>query len=599
MATSATPRPPVGRARRRRRLRARACRAGRGRAAVPSARSPQRSAPTASGRWCSSGSGAVGRRRAPGRRVGRVCRAGRHHLRPRGRRRRRGRRSSRSWCRPWSQSAPVTGGLLPSVGSLRRLAGLAPGRPAGLRRTRDGGGRRPSAGGRAVARRTARRGRARRCSPVPSSASPTRPARLLADVGRWPYARVRPGEGQDGPGTELATVDALAEWAASATGPCPGPGRCQRLLRPRRPSTAGPPSTGFGLLCIEQPFARDDLDGHRRLAARSPPRSAWTRASTAPRRVVEAVTSRAPARWCASSRPASGASAPRSTWSTGARATACPWWIGGMFESGLRPRRHTARWPPCPARRCPVTWRRPPRIWPTTWSAPVPRRIDPATGRLAVPVPTGPGLGPAPDAGGRRDRWVRGVAIGGPRPLRLIRSRRQRVGFLGFPVGRAGPACVQLPSHAPDHHRATPERRPPAAGARPERAGRPRRAARGGQRDGRRHPPAGPRGRDPGGRQGARRGQPAGHRPCCGPARRWSSRSPTWSDARTTCSSGSWSDPVEVRRRAVWGPDRAAAGSARPYRPAAARPRASAASRCNNPVPRQEHPSPWQGAQTP
>ena len=95
--------------------------------------------------------------------------------------------------------------------------------------------------------------------------------------------------------------------------------------------------------------------------------------------------------------------------------------------------------------------------------------------------------------------------------------------------------------------------------------------------------------------------RPAGRpRPCCGPVRRWSSRSPIWSVARTTCSSGSWSDPVEVPRRAECG----AAATADPPAPIASGPSPdrgtpSVASGCNNPVSRQQHPSAWQGAQTP
>ena len=118
---------------------------------------------------------------------------------------------------------------------------------------------------------------------------------MVAGLASDGYVRVK---AKIEPGHELAVVSALAGWAATAAGPVPrfqvdangayGPGDLDALAA----------LDGFGLLCIEQPFARDDLASHRALAARIATPSASTRASTG-RPPSRRRWRRGRARWCA------------------------------------------------------------------------------------------------------------------------------------------------------------------------------------------------------------------------------------------------------------------------------------------------------------
>ena len=103
----------------------------------------------------------------------------------------------------------------------------------------------------------------------------------------------------------------------------------------------------FGLLCLEQPLDRDDLEGHARLAGRL----------TTPICLDESLDSPespaghwpwGPVRWSASSPPAWGAWARHSRWWSRAQApgSRCGW---GGCSSPATPAGSTPRWPRCPA----------------------------------------------------------------------------------------------------------------------------------------------------------------------------------------------------------------------------------------------------------
>ncbi len=72
-----------------------------------------------------------------------------------------------------------------------------------------------------------------------------------------------------------------------------------------------------------------------------------------------------------------------------------PWWIGGMFESGLG-RRVTTALSALPGPSLPGDLAPPESYLAADLVAPEARRVDPGTGRLLVAVSDAPGLSPAP-----------------------------------------------------------------------------------------------------------------------------------------------------------------------------------------------------------
>ena len=306
------------------------------------------------------------------------------------------------WPRSWSPRCSGRAderGALPGhrrVGRRRR-----PGRsPAGLRRTRDGGGRCPPAGGRGVVRRSARRGRSHASSPVPSSAYPAPsiswpPTSTAARAGR-----VRPGEDQGGPG--LGGPDRRGRPAPGGLG-APGPTRCQRLLRPTTPPTGWPSSTTWAWSASSSPSTATTSTVTAVWPPHWPRRSAWTRAWTPVARVVEAVGYRGVLGGVRQAGPPRRHRC-RPRGHRLVRGEGRPVVDRRDVRVGLRPWGQSVRWPRCRAPSLPGDLAPPPSYLAGDLVGPVPVGLDPATGRLVLPVPTGPGLGPAPDPA-LLDRW--------------------------------------------------------------------------------------------------------------------------------------------------------------------------------------------------
>ena len=292
-----------------------------------------------------------------------------------------------------ARSARSLGGVLPSPGALQALSGLAPGRPlafaaveaaVGDAHLRDAG--RPFADLLGVVGAEVAPG-----AVVGTSAST---AELVAEVaGRAGegYARVKV---KIEPGTELATVSALAGWAATAPGNVPrlqvdangayGPDDLDRLAA----------LDGFGLLCIEQPFARDDLASHRALAARTATPVCLDETLDGPDAVRRAVSTGACSVVCVKPGRLGGIANALDVlaWCSAQRV---PWWIGGMFESGLG-RRVTTALSALPGPSLPGDLAPPEAYLAADLVGPEARRVDPGTGRLFVAVSDAPGLSPVP-----------------------------------------------------------------------------------------------------------------------------------------------------------------------------------------------------------
>ena len=197
------------------------------------------------------------------------------------------------------------------------------------------------------------------------------------------------------PGTEMATMHALTDWAATAVGPVPrfqvdangayGPDDIELL--------AG--LDQFGLLCIEQPFDRGDLESHRRLATRMTTPICLDESLDGPVAVADAVTTGACSVVCVKPARLGGIASALEVieWCT---THDVAWWIGGMFESGFARRINTAL-AALPGRTLPGDL-----AVPATYLAgdlvdrPVVRR-DEVSGRLGIDVSDVPGMGPAPD----------------------------------------------------------------------------------------------------------------------------------------------------------------------------------------------------------
>jgi len=196
------------------------------------------------------------------------------------------------------------------------------------------------------------------------------------------------------PGTELTTVRTLADWASATSLPVPrfqvdangayGPDDLDLLTGLDR----------FGLLCIEQPFDRLDLDSHRRLAARMVTPICLDETLDGPAAVIEAVTTGACSVVCIKPARLGGIGAALEVvgWCA---ANDVPWWIGGMFESGFA-RRATTALAALPGRSLPGDLAPPDTYLTDDLVEPMIRQRDPVSGRLTVAVSEVPGMGPAP-----------------------------------------------------------------------------------------------------------------------------------------------------------------------------------------------------------
>jgi len=296
------------------------------------------------------------------------------------------------------------GDRMPSPRTVARLATLAPGRPlafaaleaavadAHLRATGASLAGLLGVGGREVTPGAV----------VGTAGSPEALVAAVAARAAEGYARVKV---KIVPGTEFAAVSALVGWAATATGNVP-------RLQVDANGAYGPDDVGrlaeldrFGLLCIEQPFARDDLASHRALAARTSTPVCLDESLDGPAAVRRAVATGACSVVCV--KPARLGGIGRAldvlTWCT---AAGVPWWIGGMFESGLGRRANTAL-AALPGLSLPGDLAPPGVYLAADLVEPEWTRLDPANGHLVVAVSDVPGLSPAPDPGALEDHGVR------------------------------------------------------------------------------------------------------------------------------------------------------------------------------------------------
>jgi O-succinylbenzoate synthase len=298
--------------------------------------------------------------------------------------------------------------VLPSVAGVRRLADAAPGHPLALAALEMAVGdahlrasKRSFADVLGVAGASVTPGAV---LGVPGS-TPELLAQVeaLADAG---YVRVKV---KISPGTGQATVLALSGWAAGRDGPSPAfqvdangsyrPGELGMLVD----------LDGFGLLCIEQPFARDDLDSHRRLAAAVATPVCLDESLYGLASVVDAVTSGACSVVCV--KPARlGGIGPALEVIDWCRARAVPWWIGGMFESGYA-RRVTTALAALPGPTLPGDLASPSTYLSGDLLPPVAAAVVPGSGRLGLPVSVVPGMAPAPVAAALEAVLVRRVSV--------------------------------------------------------------------------------------------------------------------------------------------------------------------------------------------
>jgi o-succinylbenzoate synthase len=291
-------------------------------------------------------------------------------------------------------AARSLGGLLVSLGGLHRLAGLAPGHPlafaaveaavadAHLRAAGTSFAGLLGVVGAEVAPGAV----------VGTAASPDAVVAAVAARAADGYARVKV---KIAPGADVDVVAALVAWSASAPDPVPGlqvdangaygPDDLDRLAALDR----------FGLLCIEQPFGRDDLASHRALAARIATPLCLDESLHDPGSVRDAVETGACSVVCV--KPARlggiGSALDVVSWCTTARV---PWWIGGMFESGVG-RAVTTALAAVPGASLPGDLAPSDTYLADDVVAPAATRTDPVTGRLLVGVADTPGLAPPPD----------------------------------------------------------------------------------------------------------------------------------------------------------------------------------------------------------
>jgi len=169
---------------------------------------------------------------------------------------------------------------------------------------------------------------------------------------------------------------------------------------------------GVGLVCIEQPLERGDLEGHRRLAEALDTPICLDESLHSPQSVVEAVACGACSVVCVKPARLGGIGAALEVigW---CGEHGVPWWIGGMFESGYARgvNRVLAALPggPLPGDLAPTSTYLASDLVP-----PVDGAVDPDTGVLALPVGDGPGMGPAVGLARLGRRLTRRASVGMP-----------------------------------------------------------------------------------------------------------------------------------------------------------------------------------------
>jgi O-succinylbenzoate synthase len=151
----------------------------------------------------------------------------------------------------------------------------------------------------------------------------------------------------------------------------------------------------FGLLCLEQPFDRDDLEGHARLAGRIITPICLDESVDSPESARRALATGACSVVCVKPARLGGMGAALDLVEACA-ATGVPLWMGGMFESGYARGVNTTM-----AALPGFAW--PGDLSPARWylgddlvPGPELARTGPE-GRLVAALPGGPGMGPPPD----------------------------------------------------------------------------------------------------------------------------------------------------------------------------------------------------------
>ncbi|HEY5108073.1 MAG TPA: o-succinylbenzoate synthase [Acidimicrobiales bacterium] len=168
----------------------------------------------------------------------------------------------------------------------------------------------------------------------------------------------------------------------------------------------------LGLACIEQPLGRDDFDGHRRLAEALATPICLDESLDSASRVVEAVESGACSVVCVKPSRLGGIGAALAVvdW---CEARGVPWWIGGMFESGYA-RGVNRALAALPGPTLPGDLAPPRSYLAADVVPPVDGAVGGATGRLTLPVPAGPGMGPPPDSAFLESVTTRRVVVQAP-----------------------------------------------------------------------------------------------------------------------------------------------------------------------------------------
>ena len=163
------------------------------------------------------------------------------------------------------------------------------------------------------------------------------------------------------------------------------------------------------LACIEQPLGRYDLEGHRQLAADLVTPICLDESLDSPQAVVEAVDGGACSVVCV--KPARlggiGSALEVINW---CEAHSVPWWIGGMFESGYA-RGVNRALSALSDGSLPGDLAPPQAYLDADLVEPMPGTVDADSGRLTVPVPVGPGMGPVPDPPLVEPRVVRRLVV--------------------------------------------------------------------------------------------------------------------------------------------------------------------------------------------
>lgn len=156
----------------------------------------------------------------------------------------------------------------------------------------------------------------------------------------------------------------------------------------------------FGLLCLEQPFDRGDLEGHARLAGRITTPICLDESIDSPESARRALAMGACSVVCVKPSRLGGIRAALDLVET-CSATGVPLWMGGMFESGYARGVNTTM-----AALPGFAW--PGDLSPARWylgddlvPSPALARTGPDGGLVAA-LPGGPGMGPPPDPGALR-----------------------------------------------------------------------------------------------------------------------------------------------------------------------------------------------------